>query len=88
MLRQELLGKGQRQGRDDPADFHDGHEAGSDGRSDLVEGPGARDDGDGGEIDGILDGCDLQILPNVSPALIPRRPDAKMIGVVDIRSDC
>lgn len=61
MLRQEFLGKGQCQGRDDPADFHDGHEAGSDGRSDLVEGPGASDDGHGGEVDCILDRSDLKV---------------------------
>ena len=70
LLRQELLGKRQCQGRYDPADFHDGHEASSDGRSDLVEGPGTGDDGHGGEVDCILDRCDLQIL-NVSPPLRP-----------------
>ena len=61
LLRQELLGKSQCQGRDDPANFHDRHEAGSDRRSDLVEGPGAGDDGHGSEIDCVLDGCNLQI---------------------------
>lgn len=61
MLGQELLGKGQCQGRDDPADFHDRHEAGSNGCSDLVEGPGAGDDSHGGKIDCILNRCDLQI---------------------------
>ena len=60
MLRQELLGKRQCQWRDDPADFHDGHEAGSDGRSDLVEGPGPSDDGHGGEVDRVLDRSDLK----------------------------
>ena len=63
LLGQELLRKGQRQGRDDPADLHDGHEASSDGRSDLVEGPGPGDDGHGGEVDGVLDGCNLHIRP-------------------------
>lgn len=61
MLRQEFLGERQGQGRDDPADLHDGHEACSDGRSDLVEGPGAGDDGHGGEVDCILDRSDLEI---------------------------
>ena len=63
VLRQELLGKSQCHGRDDPAHFHDGHKAGSDGRSDLVEGPGAGDDCHGSEVDGVLDGCNLQITP-------------------------
>lgn len=54
------MGKRQCQRRDDPADFHDGHEAGSNGRSDLVEGPGAGDDGHGGEVDCILDRSDLK----------------------------
>ena len=60
MFGQELLGKGQCAGRDDPAHFHDRHETGSDGRSDLVEGPGAGNDGHGGEVDCVLDGGDLQ----------------------------
>ena len=61
MFWQKLLGECQRQRRDDPADFHDRHEAGSDGRSDLMEGPGASNDSHGGEIDCVLDGCDLHI---------------------------
>ncbi|KAB8360594.1 hypothetical protein FH972_024332 [Carpinus fangiana] len=44
LLRQELLRKSQRQGRCDPADLHDRHEAGSHRRADLVEGARAGDD--------------------------------------------
>lgn len=58
-LGQELLGKGQRDGRDDPADLHDGHEAGLDGCADLVECAGAGDEGHGGQVDAVLDGRDL-----------------------------
>lgn len=42
---EELLGKGQGERRDDPADLHDGHEAGLDGGADLMEGSGACNDG-------------------------------------------
>jgi hypothetical protein len=59
VLGEELLGERQCQWRGDPADFHDGHEAGSDGRSDLVEGSGSGNDGHGGEVDAILDRSDL-----------------------------
>ena len=58
---QELLGECQRQRRDDPANFHDRHEAGSDGRSDLMEGPRTSNDSHRGEIDCVLDWCDLHI---------------------------
>ena len=44
VLGQELLGKRQSQWRRNPADFHDRHEAGPDGSSDLVEGPRASND--------------------------------------------
>ena len=60
-LGQELLGKGQRDGRDDPADLHDGPEAGLDGRLDLVESTGARDKGHGDEVDAVLDGRNLRL---------------------------
>ena len=39
LLGQKLLGKCQRQWRRDPAHFHNGHEAGSNGGSDLVKSP-------------------------------------------------
>ena len=51
LLRQELLGEGQSDGRGDPGHFHDGHEAGADGGADLMPGAGAGDDGHGGEVD-------------------------------------
>ena len=55
-FRQELLGKGERDGRNDPADLHDGPEAGLDRGAHLVEGAGARDDGHGDEVYRVLDG--------------------------------
>lgn len=55
LLGQELLRERQGQRRGDPADLHDRHEAGPDGRAHLVEGPRAGDDGHGDEIDGVLD---------------------------------
>ena len=60
MLGQEFLGECQRQRRGDPADLHDGQESSSDGGSDLVEGPRAGYDGHGGEVNGVLDWCDLR----------------------------
>jgi hypothetical protein len=47
LLGQELLGKGESQGRSAPADFHDGKQTGTNGSADLVEGAGAGDDGHG-----------------------------------------
>jgi len=49
-LGQELLGKGQRNGRHDPANLHDGHEASLDGGTNLVESAGARNDGHRNQI--------------------------------------
>jgi hypothetical protein len=40
----ELLGEGQRDGRDNPADLHDGPETSPDGRADLVDCPGTRNE--------------------------------------------
>ena len=45
LLRQELLRKRQGERGRDPADFHDGQEAGFYGGADLMEGAGAGDDG-------------------------------------------
>lgn len=42
---EELLGKGQGERRDDPANLHDGHEASLDGCADLVEGACTCNDG-------------------------------------------
>lgn len=55
MFREELLCESQSQWRSDPADLHDGHEAGADGSSDLMEGPGSSDDGHGGKVYAVLD---------------------------------
>lgn len=59
VLREELLGKGQSQRGGDPADLHDGHEAGADGGADLVEGARTSNDRHGAQVDGVLDGGDL-----------------------------
>jgi hypothetical protein len=58
---EELLGEGERDGRHDPADFHDGPETGFDGGAHLVEGAGAGDEGHGDEVDAVLDGGDLDL---------------------------
>lgn len=60
VLGQELLREREGEWGGDPADFHDGHEAGTDGGADLVEGTGAGDEGHGDEVDCILDGRDLR----------------------------
>jgi hypothetical protein len=60
-LGEELLGKGQRDGGDDPADFHDRPEASLDSRADLVERTGACDERHGDEVYAVLDGGDLEL---------------------------
>lgn len=60
VLGQELLGKGQGQWGGDPADLHDGQEAGLDGGANLVEGARASNDGHRGQVDAVLDGGDLR----------------------------
>ena len=60
VLGKELLGKGQRDGRGDPADLHDGHETGPHGCADLVEGARARDHRHTAQVHGILNGRDLR----------------------------
>jgi len=60
VLGEELLGKGQRDGRGDPADLHDGHETGPHGSADLVEGARARDNCHAAQVHGVLDGGDLR----------------------------
>ena len=59
VLGKELLRKGKRQRRHNPADLHNGKEASLDGRLDLVERTCASDNGHTGEVDGVLDGRDL-----------------------------
>lgn len=63
-LRQELLSKGQRDGRYDPADLHDGHEAGLYRCANLVECASAGDEGHRSQVDTVLDGRDLSGLAN------------------------
>jgi hypothetical protein len=57
-----LLGKRQRNGRDDPADLHDRHKASLDGGLDLVISASARNQGHGDQVHGVLDGRDLRAL--------------------------
>lgn len=59
VLGEELLGEGQGQRGGNPANLHDGHEAGLDGGADLVEGARAGDDGHRRKVDAVLDGGDL-----------------------------
>lgn len=58
-LGQELLRKRQADGRCHPADLHDLPEAHVHRRPHLVVCPGAGDNGHGAEVNGVLDGCDL-----------------------------
>ncbi|KAI7976868.1 hypothetical protein EIK77_010099 [Talaromyces pinophilus] len=62
VLGEEVLGKGQRDGRCDPADFHDGHETGAHGGADLVESAGSGDNGHGDQVYRVLDGGNLYVL--------------------------
>lgn len=57
---QELLGKCQRKGRDDPGHLHDLPEADLDGGANLVESTGASDKGHGDKVDAVLDGSNLE----------------------------
>lgn len=61
LLGQELLRKGEGDWRSDPSDTHDGHEAGTDGGTDLMPGASSGDDGHGGQVDRILDRRDLRV---------------------------
>lgn len=54
LLGQELLSKGERQGRSAPADFHDGKQSSTNGGANLVESASACDDSHGGQVDGVL----------------------------------
>lgn len=61
MLGKEVLGKSQRNGRCDPADFHDGHETGAHSGADLMESAGAGNDGHGDQIYRVLNRSNNQI---------------------------
>ena len=58
-LGQELLGKCQRDGRDDPADLHDGPETSLDGSLDLMESARAGNEGHADQVDAVLNGRNL-----------------------------
>lgn len=60
VFRQELLSKGEGQGRGNPADLHDRHEPSLDGRTDLVDVARTGDYGHRGQVDAVLDGGDLK----------------------------
>jgi len=60
LLWEELLRKCQGDRRCGPGYLHDGHETCVDGRANLVEGACTSNDGHGGEVDGVLDGRDLE----------------------------
>lgn len=60
LLRKELLRKGKRDRRGDPADSHHRPKAGADGGAHLVPGAGARDEGHAREVDGVLNWRDLR----------------------------
>lgn len=59
LVGEELLRKGQADGRGDPGHAHDLPEADADCCPDLVIGAGAGDEGHGNEVDAVLDGSDL-----------------------------
>lgn len=59
LLWQEFLRKCEADRGSDPADPHDGPEAGLYSCSDLVEGAGPGDDGHEDEINRVLDRCNL-----------------------------
>lgn len=67
LLWQEGLRKGERDRGRDPGHLHHRHEAGTNGRADLVEGARAGDDGHGGEVDGVLDRGDLEARQRPEP---------------------
>lgn len=59
VLGEELLSEGQAQGRGNPADLHDRHEASPNGSANLVDGPRTGDNSHGGQVDAVLDGGNL-----------------------------
>jgi hypothetical protein len=60
LLGQESLRKRQGDGRGDPRDLHDRHEAGAHGGADLVERTRSSNNGHAEEVYGVLDGRDLR----------------------------
>lgn len=59
LVREELLGKGQADGRGEPGDAHDSPEADLDGGANLVECASAGNESHGDQVDAVLDGCNL-----------------------------
>lgn len=59
LVREELLGKGQADGRGEPGDAHDSPEADLDGSANLVECASAGNQSHGDQVDAVLDGCNL-----------------------------
>ena len=59
LLWQELLSEGQSNGRGDPGNLHDRHEAGTHRGADLMPGTSTSDDCHGGEVHSVLDGRNL-----------------------------
>ena len=51
-----------------------------------MEGPGAGDDGHGGEVNGVLDGCDLRIAP-CQPCSAPKVSCSWMVQTYDQIAD-
>ena len=47
-----------------------------------MEGPGAGDDGHGGQVNGVLDGCDLRIAP-CQPCSAPKVSCSWMVQTYD-----
>lgn len=60
LVGEELLGKGQADGRGDPGNAHHLPEADLDGSANLVVSAGAGDEGHGDEVDAVLDGGNLR----------------------------
>src|SRR5690242_16086350 len=82
-LGQELLRKGQRDGRHDPADLHDGHEARLDRGADLVECAGARDERHRRQVHAVLDGRDLR-----TSAVHTTAPSARALTIRLLKRIC
>ena len=62
LLGKELLREGKCDWGGDPADSHHGPETSADGGANLVPGAGAGDEGHAGQVDGVLDWCDLDCM--------------------------
>lgn len=61
LVREELLGKGQADGRGEPRDAHDSPEADLDGGANLVERTSAGNESHGDQVDAVLDRRNLSM---------------------------